>query len=538
MIRSSNSPDPVGAPPTTPQPSDKFAFLEASATPGGAAARQTSAGHKALHSTLTRLSRPTQSLTAATQAMERARAPLRFAKETFSLILLVLVLLAPLPVGLNRPLLWAIAATVMGAFGAVYMARMAFAGRPLAPQVRRFWPLFALAMAQPLWGLVQAQPLGGLAKALSLPVVLPQALHPGTISLDPNASLLGAMRLMGHIFFFLLALDLMDHPARVARAMRWLFWGIVGWAIYGMVALTVLGDIGLWGAKTHYQGFATGPFINRNSFAAFLGLGAVLGVARLFEIRANAKTRPAHRHGILTETGLRLLVHGAGLALIVITLLATGSRMGLAASALAMTVTALILQRAERPADTGAKTTRWPNWRIAALGLAGLVAVVVVFGQVVAERALYTGNDLATRLQIFAVAFDLIATRPFVGFGLDAFALAFELARPESFLNAFTFADAHSSYLENWAEGGLIFGSVPLVVGGLYARRLLRALSAGGRGQSATAAAAGALSLAGVHSLVDFPFEIEANLLLLCVICAIGVAPRAHAPAAPGKARA
>lgn len=521
------------APSATPASTDKFAFLESAAQPSAAPERAEHEAQLSLHSALRRLSPPARDLAKAAPSGPRDAASGRVSKGPFGLILVALVLLAPLPVGLNRPHLWAIGATVLGLFGVVYMGRMSWGGRALAPGLRQFWPLMALALLQPLWALVQALPLGSFAGALSLPVALPPALHPATISLDPNASLLGAMRLVGHILFFLLALDLMTRPERVMQVMRWLFWGMVGWAVYGMVALTVLGDLSLWGEKTQYQAFATGPFVNRNSFAAFLGMGAVLGVARLYELRAQPRLRRERRHGFLTETGLRRLMHVAGLALIVVALLSTGSRMGVAASLVAMGVTALILRRTLPQTDAAARGAQLPKGLIAVFVVAALAGVAVVFGQQLAERAIFTEGDSVARMQIYAVALDLIATRPLIGFGLDAFPLAFELARPDTFVTAFTYADAHSSYLENWAEGGLIFGSVPLAVGAIYARRLLVALRAGGRTAAASAAAAGVLSLALLHSLVDFPFEIEANLLLLCLICAMGVAADPPRPDTP-----
>ena len=451
-------------------------------------------------------------------------------------LVVALVLLAPLPVGSNRPLLWSAVAVLVGGIGAVHALRGFSGARGAVPGLGRMWPVLLLALVQPLWGLVQAVPLGAFAAGLALPVELPAGLRPVTLSLDPNASLIGALRMAGHVLFFLLVLAVMTRAERVMQGLRILFWGIVCWAVYGMATLTILGDVGLWGKKTDYLGFATGPFINRNSFAAFLGIGCVIGVALLAEMRMRPKMRRERRHGFLTEGGLRALIQFSGLALIVITLFATGSRMGLAASLVAMGVTAGAMRLAAPPMSTNAAGFGLPKWLVAGLVGAVLLGGAVLFGVQTAERALFSESDLAHRMQIFKTAGDLILIRPLVGFGLDAFPLAFELARPDTFLNAFTYSDAHSSYLENWVEGGLVFGSVPVLVAFFYLRHLIGALRAGGRAIGAVAAALGAITLVALHSLVDFPFEIEANVLLLCLVCAMGVSWQRGTRQETGKA--
>jgi O-antigen ligase len=445
-------------------------------------------------------------------------------KAVFTLLVVAVTLLAPLPVGSNRPLLWAILAFLIGLIGASYTL-VALWRMPETPlRLGRMGPLLLLALLQPLWGAIQVVPLGPLAQVLALPVDLPAALHPLTISLDPDGSKIGVLRLVGHVAFFALALDLMSRPERLLRVMRWLLIGIVVWAAYGMAALAILGDVGPWGTKQDYLGFATGPFVNRNSFAAFLGMGLVIGVALLMELRNRPKMRRQRRHGFLTEDGLRVLVHAMALVILFMTLLATGSRMGLMASLIAVGVTFGVM-RLGRPGEAVAQSGRDVIGMIVAGLLAALAlgAVVSTFGGSTVERALFAEQDFHTRLQIYRTALGLIADRPLLGFGLDAFPLAFELGRPDSFLSANTFADAHSSYLENWVDSGLIFGSVPIVVAVLYARSLVLALRERGRHIAASAAAAGVLALAAAHSLVDFPFEIESNVLMLCLICAMGV---------------
>ena len=465
-------------------------------------------------------------------------------KTRFALAIVLLALVSALPVGSNRPLAWACLACLIGLIGAAYMLATQQRSPDAPLRLAPFAALLGLAALQPLWGLVQTLPLGGLAQGLALPADLPEALRPRTLSLDPRASLLAALRMATHICFFALALDLMTRPDRVLRALSWLFIGITLTAAYGMTALTVLGDIGPWGAKRYYLGFATGPFVNRNSFASFLGMGLVIGLALVMELRSRPKMRRQRRHGFLTEDGLRYALHGVALGLIFATLLATGSRMGLLASLSGGAVTLWLMQRASGPAAPASIAAppiaappppaagRWAMAR-ALLPLALVLALVSPFLAIPLERSLFAKADFPIRLSIFADSVARIAERPLLGYGLDAFPLAFELGRSGGGLDARIYTDAHSTYLENWVEGGLIFGSVPLVAAGIYVGRLRRALRLR-RGHSvSSAAAAGVLTLAALHSLVDFSFEIEANVLILCLICAMGIAEQSRRKPAP-----
>jgi O-antigen ligase len=160
----------------------------------------------------------------------------------------------------------------------------------------------------------------------------------------------------------------------------------------------------------------------------------------------------------------------------------------------------------------------------------------------VVERGLFTLADAGGRGEIYANALARIAERPLLGYGLDSFAMAYELGGGSATLEAVTQVDAHSSYLENWVEGGVIFGSAMILAGLLYLRRL-RAVAGGllggktaegaaegsaegfARPPALVAASLGVLVLAGLHGLVDFSFEIEANVMVLTMILALGVTP-------------
>jgi len=77
-------------------------------------------------------------------------------------------------------------------------------------------------------------------------------------------------------------------------------------ALLAMVFLILLGDCGILGGMTAYLGAATGSFINKNSFATFLGMGLIIGLAR---------TRTLRRHQHFNAEGrMQMLRSGCALA--------------------------------------------------------------------------------------------------------------------------------------------------------------------------------------------------------------------------------
>nr|WP_241741356.1 O-antigen ligase family protein [Gemmobacter straminiformis] len=294
--------------------------------------------------------------------------------------------------------------------------------------------------------------------------------------------------------------------------------GICLQAIWAVVALKLLGDFSPWGNKTAYLGSATGTFVNRNSLATYLGFGIVLGIGILSERSRQRGIRATRKGTWRQQLDYGDLTVAVGLLFLLIGLVYTQSRLGLAASMTGTAVTlALLRQRA------GVTSGRLAA-ELLALVAAVLVAVsLVAAGEGVAERVLFLGNESVDRLAIYAQTLHMLAARPFTGFGMDAFGMAFEAFRAPPLLAPVTYDLAHNSYLMLWAEFGLVFGSVPMLalvaIGALLWRRLRS--DDGFRGIAA--AGLGALALGAVHSLGDFSLEIPANTYLLMMILGLGI---------------
>lgn len=438
--------------------------------------------------------------------------------------------LAAIPVGLNRPALW-LAWTGIVAFVALAYLVIGWRldrQRPLL-SARHPW-LFLLAFLIPVYAFLQGLPgLGALAGQGPIP----DGLTPSSISLMPEASQLATLRFVGYIFFAGLVIEVASRTDRARRIGWLLFWGAVAHAVWALVALNMLGDIHIWGDdKTAYLGSATGTFVNRNSFATFLAMGSVLGLALLLETIDKPVVRKARVRSFLTPDRLDVVMVCVGLGLIWIALLSTQSRMGVFSGAIGMIVCFAMMR-----AKAGA-----PLWRtLVVLGGIGVVAggLVLVYGLELLWRTVFVGDASSMRADGYVRILGLIGDRPFLGYGFDAFRPAFELVHVAPMNTDVFWARGHSTYLTHWSELGLVIGSLPLVIGVLALRRLLATVRSRERDYALGVAGVSAITVAAVHSLVDFSLEMPANVVFLLAIVGLGLAhrraPKSSEPATKGK---
>ena len=162
---------------------------------------------------------------------------------------------------------------------------------------------------------------------------LPNDVQPNHISLALGAGQLALLRLSSYAMMFVLMTEVCANPRRAERMLTLLYVGFVAHAAWALLSLHVLGDTLLLGEKSAYQGVATGTFVNRNSFASFLAMGAVIGTTRLAALTLGAERAflPVGR-----ASGGTVVLHALGLLLILSALAATGSRMGVFSALIAI----------------------------------------------------------------------------------------------------------------------------------------------------------------------------------------------------------
>lgn len=417
--------------------------------------------------------------------------------------LLALVLFVPMAAGGNRPVVWMCVAAFIGGLLLLHGGVMLLLGRRVA---RRAPALLWGGAALALYAGLQSQPL---------PAWFPERPMSGYLSTDPDASFIAAIRIASYLGFFFLAQQVAGNAPRVMRLLWGLGAGIFAHAVLALAALSLFGDIALWGQKEAYQGMATGAFVNRNSLATFLAMG--IAVVMALAMRQLGKSAQQRRPAIA-----ELILPGLALLIMLAAVLATGSRMGLAAAALAAVMAGAIM-----------------SWKLA-LSRAGIVLLlmlavllaVLVFGAVAVDRLIFSLAELGPRLSLYQQVAAMIAANPLWGIGADAFAPAFEIVHGPGVSGDLIWHLPHNSYLTNWVEMGLLFGSLPLLMGVYLGIWLIRSIRRRTRFFTAPVAALAALAAASLHSILDFSLEIQGNTLLLLFLLGLSTARLNKAEAA------
>jgi O-antigen ligase len=426
------------------------------------------------------------------------------------------LMLVPLPFGANRP--WSAALlAVLVALLCITWPIAQIGGRDLAP-----WPLrriagpamlFALVVG---WALLQAGGWLPAAWAHPLWAEAAAALGPGgpavvpRVALAPEAALTAVMRWLAYAGAFWLALQHGRSHRRARLLVEALALAGGAYATYGLVVYFSGSQTILSMPKWAYLGDLTSTFVNRNSYAAYAGLGLLCAAAaiyrRLADISRNLPALLAHlRRPTIWFVGAAVVI--------VLALPLSGSRAGLVVSVGGLAVLLAMLGLG-RLAPTG----RQPALVRAALGvviLAGLFAGLVFWLGPGAEGA-------GDRLRVYRIALDMVAQRPLTGLGLGGFGAQFAIDRPVTITQLWT--EAHNGYLELAVELGvpatLVFVAalawlVVLCLLGVLDRRRDGVFSALGLAASI---------LLGSHALVDFSPQIPAIAATWAALLGIGVA--------------
>lgn len=439
------------------------------------------------------------------------------------LVVLLVLAVAPLLFGSNRPAFWALWGVVLGLSGLWWFRAMMKTDRPFRIAPQKEWALQLVFTLMALFMIVQVVPLpsGFLPPPLSTPTVPDLDLVARTISLTPGDTLHALLRWVTYGLLFFMVMQLAANRSRAESLLRGVFWIVVLHALVGLAFRFQFGDTLLGLPKESYLGSATGGFVNRNSYATFLAMGAVAGAALVLEkILLPAHGRDPKASWLDAYLGLggvvQLLI---GWLAILAALFASNSRMGVAAALAGLTVLLVLALAKARRGSVGLATML----TVGAM-MATIAALLVLHGQTLIERLGDTSQDTDIRMEIYRQVMDMIRVRPLTGFGGNSFEHVYPLFHDYPVDVNLIWDKTHNSYLSNWVEYGLIFGSLPLLLCALVLFRILKDYVRSQDADVICLAAVGTIAVGAVHSLVDFSLEIEAVTFLFTALMAAGFA--------------
>lgn len=439
--------------------------------------------------------------------------------------LLLLIVLAPLPLGANREWAWTLCVLLTGVLGLAWalaaLVRPARFDPRLPPvPVALFLGVCGWALVQTLPGVGSwAHPLWDLAgEALGEAV-------PGRISLAPDATWAATLRLAAYGLVFFLAWQYARDRARALEALRWLALAGVAYAVYGLAVFWSGAGMLLWFEDEAFRHDVRGTFVNRNSFATWLGLTLLCALALLYRGAVQPRN-PAYRlpagRGLQLEAFMqRAWLPLSGIILITTALMLTHSRAGFFSTLVGVGVLLLALNSRH---PLGSRRSRLAL----VTALVALTAVFWITSEVLLQRIDKLSASYLARQEAYALTRDGIADNPWLGHGYGTYADSFRLYRDERLERHFD--RAHNTYLENAFELGWPAAGALLLAIAWLALHCLRGLRRRGRDWVFPATGLAASLLVGVHSLFDFSLQMPATALayagLLGVACAQATASR------------
>jgi len=442
-------------------------------------------------------------------------------------LLLLLVILAPLPLGSNREWSWSLCAFIVAAITLGWVLQSLIQPQKVSVSLRP--PVVVMFLAVCSWAWVQTvdwvpagwkHPLWDMAgEALGQNPA-------GSISLSADDSFTALMRLLSYGLVFFLAFQFGRDRDKALATFRWVSFAGFAYAIYGLTIFW--GDFGtlFWFADEGFKGDVRGTFVNRNSFATYAGLALLCAIA-VFNQQVTRRTvmpyiLPAGREDRIVQFILQVWKPLTGILLMTTALILTHSRGGFFSTLAGGLVLLFLLNKRQQTQSAKSK---------AALAGAVLVSVMafVLTSEVLLQRIDRMTADAKGRIEVYAMTADAIDDNPMLGFGYGTFTDSFRLYRDDR-LKAH-YDKTHNTYLENifelgWPVAAILFLCITWLMVVCWSGALNRR-----RDWVYPATGVAATVLVGVHSFFDFSLQMPG--IAITYACILGVASAQSYPSNP-----
>lgn len=393
------------------------------------------------------------------------------------------------------------------AAGVVLTLSIVFGPRPKFGEAKLLWLLLGACAALPMLQLLPLPPQIWLSlpgrEVLEPAGALSMAGQPWrSLSIVPGATL----NALGSLLIPLATLVLATSVRREERQ------SVPGLVLLLVLASTLLALLQISGAQMNNPllndtpGAISSSFANRNHFALFLVFGCMLAPVWAFSGDRKAGWR---------------LPAAVGMVLIfVLTLLATGSRIGMLLGGFALGASLLIVRNAVRRELR--QRARWvlPTLLAATFGLIALFVLLSVAADRAASITRLVEVDVSAdmRSRALPVVWNMVRTYFPAGSGLGGFDPLFRLHEPFHLLKFTYFNHAHNDFLEVTLDAGLA-GLLLLVFAlVLWARASIQAWRPRGTGRHAMAKLGSAMLFAIiVASIFDYPARTPMIMAMIVV---------------------
>ncbi len=292
--------------------------------------------------------------------------------------------------------------------------------------------------------------------------------------------------------------------------------------VAGVIQVSAGGDAYRLYNRSH-EDAAVGLFANRNHYALLLSAGFPLLAAWYIAGQGGGKVKALSDRGPVASIAVLVL-----LVLIIV----TGSRAGLALGVVGLMAGGWIVWRNRQGTTTGSSETN-ARRKVAMLALvvvvaAAILSATVTLKGVAVDRVFASSGDLSTedRLRFAPLVLSAIVSYFPFGSGFGTFDPVFRRMEPDAALNPKYFNHAHNDFLELLLTGGLPALLILVIFVGYIAKLTIRGLrQPPGHAAAACQAGAAVMWMALAASLVDYP--LRTPVLAAVVILSLSMASSA-----------
>jgi O-antigen ligase len=428
--------------------------------------------------------------------------------------------------GSNELLAWGMNAVLFPGLVGIYELSLLIRGKRHPVTIRQIKAPAALCAAVVLWILIQNttwtpnwmhHPIWQMsADALDRPV-------DGSISVNRELTSLALLRLFTAASVFWFTMQLCRDASRADLLLQSVAAISSAYGAYGLFAFLLTPGHILWFEYSYANGAVTSTFINPNSFAAYAGMGlvAICGlILRLYRkefrsVGGSIQFRAATFVEVTGQKGMALL---GGAFVILVALLASGSRGGIASTVLGLLVLTTLTLRVRK--------NKFAEQREAIIGVGALLVATtfLIFGDIVAGKIAQAGLRDESRMAVYMIVMRSIINAPLLGYGYGTFADVFPMFRDQSVSTGSKWQMAHNTYLEVFQGLGLLFGSMLVASVVVLVLRCLKGATTRQKNQMSPCVAASVAFLLGAHSLVDFSLQMQAIAITFMALLGAGIA--------------
>jgi O-antigen ligase len=339
--------------------------------------------------------------------------------------------------------------------------------------------------------------------------------HP--ISLDPTATLAKLLQYAAYAMIYLVVVNNIRTRVLFAAVLYAIFISGVFQGVYGLYEF-LSGHQHIFAYKKIFnEDVATGTFINRNHYAAYLEMSLPLLITvvigrfvPLRSFRGNIFVRISHA---FETQGSQVLLLAFMIVLVAVSLIFSLSRSGITFGIISLMTFFLLYWKARETLTRKALLT---------LSIAATLAFAVWIGlNPVIERFLKISENWeleGARWDVWKNTFNMFLHFPLAGTGAGTFEQVFPMYR--TFMAHVVFDYAHNDYLQFLSETGLLTFFLMVAIADLILTRIHKILfkrQLNRLGIVQLGAFCSMLSLA-MHSLTDFSFQIPAVAVAACVV--------------------